>query len=148
MKLKTGLVLGTTVSLLILVMATGYGQEPTVTESAVPEVKTESDVEWLWGEVVSVDAAKNEITVKYLDYETDQEKEMTLTADEKTAYENIKSIAEVKPKDTVSIDYTLNPEGKSIAKNISVEKSEGAQSPQEVVPVEQPETTSATPQPQ
>jgi uncharacterized Zn finger protein len=62
--------------------------------------------------------------VKYLDYDADQEKEMAINVDEKTIYENVKSIDEIKPQDTVSIDYIVSPEGKNIAKNISIEKIE------------------------
>jgi len=88
------------------------------------EIQTEPDIQWLWGEALSVDAQKNEIVVKYLDYETEQEKEATVILDDKTTYENIKSLSEIKIKDTLSIDYVVSPEGKNIAKNISIEKPE------------------------
>ena len=84
------------------------------------------EVQWIWGEVVSVDMVKNQIQVKYLDYEADMEKEMTISVDEKTTYENIKSLSELKAQDTVSIDYALTLDGKYLAKNISVEKPEAA----------------------
>jgi hypothetical protein len=79
---------------------------------------------WLWGEAVSVDTQNNEVRVKYQDYDTEEEKEMTIGVDEKTAFENVKSLAEIQPKDTLSIDYKVVSEGKNIAKNISVEKAE------------------------
>jgi hypothetical protein len=84
----------------------------------------EPEMQWLWGEVVSVDPSKNVLVVKYLDYEADAEKEMSLSVDEKTTFENSKSLDEIKPQDTVSIDYMSAGEGKVLAKNISVEKPE------------------------
>ncbi len=83
----------------------------------------DSDIQWLWGEVSSVAVEKNEVVVKYLDYEADVEKEMTIAVTDKTTYENCKGLAELKPLDTVSIDYII-ADGKSVAKNISVEKPE------------------------
>ena len=81
-------------------------------------------MQWLWGEAVSVDIQKNEVVVRYQDYDTEQEKEMTVSADTKTTFENVRSLAEVQPKDTLSIDYKVLPDGKNIARNISVEKAE------------------------
>ena len=63
------------------------------------------EVQWLWGEVVLVDVAKKQVIVRYLDYETDNEKEISLSVDGKTAYENIKDISELKAQDIVSVDY-------------------------------------------
>jgi hypothetical protein len=74
--------------------------------------------------VISIDGQKGELAVKYLDYETDQEKEIVIGTDDKTAYENARSLVDIKPKDTLSIDYVVNAEGKNIAKNISLEQPE------------------------
>jgi hypothetical protein len=94
-----------------------------------PEANTllEDEMQWVWGEVVFVDAANKNINVKYLDYESDTEKEMVVKVDDKTTYENVKSIEEIKPKDTLSIDYVVTPDGKNLAKNINAEKPEDAQ---------------------
>jgi len=94
----------------------------------------EAETQWIWGEVVLVDIQKSEILVKYLDYDADLEKEVAINVDEKTIYENVKSIDEIKPQDTVSIDYIVSPEGKNIAKNISIEKVEEAEVNQEKAP--------------
>ena len=94
----------------------------------------ENETQWLWGEVVSVDPEKNEMLIKYIDYETDQEKEVTIEIDEKTTYENAKSLIDIKPQDTVAVDYIINPDGKNIAGNISLEKLEGQKSTYEEVP--------------
>jgi hypothetical protein len=49
---------------------------------------------------------------------------MTISANDKTTFENIKSLSQIQPKDTLSIDYKVLPEGENLAKNISVEKAE------------------------
>lgn len=118
---------------------------PAVTIAApVLEAQAEPDIQWLWGEVVAADAQANEMAVKYLDYENDQEREMVIAVDPKTSFENVKSLAEVKPKDTVSVDYIISSDAKNLAKNISVEKIEGMQPP---LTVEAPkaEPTAVTP---
>lgn len=92
---------------------------------------SESDVQWVWGEVTSVDMNTKTITLKYLDYETDIEKEITLNIDENTQYENCNSLQQIKPTDTISVDYIVNPEGKNLAKYIVLERPEDASSPQE-----------------
>ena len=97
---------------------------------------SEPETQWIWGEVVSADSASKSVTIKYLDYETDQEKDMVIGVDEKTTYENIKSIDDIKPKDTLSIDYIAGPDGKNVAKNISLEKPESVPAPQEAAPSE------------
>jgi len=106
-------------------------QEPAVaTEqanvaSAAPAVPAANpEFQWVWGEVSSVDPNKSEFVVKYLDYETDQEKEMTISVDDKTTYENAKAFADIKPKSTLSIDYVVGLDNKNIAKNISIEEVE------------------------
>lgn len=108
-------------------------EEQAVADSGVREVQ------WLWGEVLSVDTSRKQINVKYLDYETDNEKEIVLSVNSKTSYENISDITELKPQDIVSVDYLSEPGGGNTAVNISVEKLEenrdipeeaGAQDPQ------------------
>lgn len=125
MKSKIGLVLGITVSLILIGVSSTFSQEQALEE---PEkqaaLQAEPELLWLWGEVVSVDPQKNEILIKTPDYETDQEKEIAISADEHTTYENVASLSEIKPSDTLTIDYTVSLDGKNIAKNISVEKPE------------------------
>jgi hypothetical protein len=115
-----------------------------VTSPVAPEAQ------WLWAEVVSVDLAARAISAKYLEYETDTEKEIVFSTDEKTTYENIKSLEEIKPQDTISVDYVVAADSKNIATNISLEKAEAAQAVEkieEVIPedmaVEAPENTAA-----
>ena len=80
------------------------------------------DTQWVWGEVTNLDAQVGTFTLKYLDYENDQEKEIVLMVNENTSYENIKSFDEVKIKDTLSIDYKVAPDGNNLAKNITLER--------------------------
>jgi len=128
MKRKTGLILGMTVSLMFIGTGLTFGQEQNQPEQGgvTSEMQSEPEIQWAWGEVLSVDTQKNEFTVKYLDYETDQEKEMTISVDEKTTYENVKSLNEIKPLDTAGIDYIITPEGRNIARNVSIENPESA----------------------
>lgn len=80
--------------------------------------------QWLWGEVVSVNAQSKTIQVKYLDYDTDIEKELVLSVDEKTGYENAKGLEDIKMQDTISVDYLVSPDGVNLAVTISLEKLE------------------------
>lgn len=112
---------------------------------ATPELAMEPETQWVWGEVVSVDTQEKKVTVKYLDYETDQEKQLAVTIDDKTAYENIKSLDELKPLDTVSIDYVTSTDGKNLAKNISIEKPENVKEMREDTAEAPPRTSSEAP---
>ena len=88
------------------------------------EAKTEPEIQWVWGEVISTNPINNELLVKYVDYDTDSEKEIIIGIDNKTTYENAKSIDEIKVRDSVSIDYAVGADGKNLALNISLEKPE------------------------
>ena len=134
MKRRIISVLGS-VSLLIFISSSltfsQESQETTERPGVVSDSQAEPDVQWIWGEAVSVGSQNKTVLVKYLDYETDQEKEITLGVDDKTIYENIKSIEAIQPKDVLSVDYIVSPEGKNIAKNISVEKPDNTEAAQE-----------------
>jgi hypothetical protein len=129
MKHKTGLFLGIIISLLFIVAGVAFSQETTETAKEAPEPQNESDVQWLWGEVVSVDLQSKSFIVKFTDWETEQEKEVKIDINDKTAFENINSLDEVKPNDTLSVDYIVATDGKNIAKIISLEKPEEQEAP-------------------
>ncbi len=112
----------------------------TAEETAAPETQ------WLWGEIVSLDPAKNQLNVRYLDYENDTEKEITITVNEKTIFENSSSYDQLKPKDTVSVDYLVTPEGVNLAKNVSMEKPEEPVLDSPVGAVANPETATQQPE--
>ena len=134
MKIKAGLTLVISASLIFISSGTVFSQEQAAQPKASPEasidMQNEPDILWAWGEVVNLDTLNKAFTIRYLDYETDQEKEISINVDDKTNYENIKSIDELKPQDTVSVDYTVSPEGKNIATNISLEMPEAQSMPQ------------------
>ncbi len=138
MKIKMILVLGIMFSFILISTGLIFSQEQAAEKPPAQEVPSEPETQWIWGEVVSVDTAAKKILVKYLDYETDTEKEINIVVDDKTTYENVKSVDEIKPQDTLSIDYIINPDGRNIAKNISIEKPEGAQTLPEETPKEEP----------
>jgi hypothetical protein len=85
------------------------------------------DWQWVFGEVVYLDFANQEIIVRYQDYETEEQSEMTVKVNEKTIYENVSSFDKIMTYDTVSIDYIVDKESKNIAIKISVEKPEEGQ---------------------
>jgi hypothetical protein len=145
MKVRTVFILALMALLVFLSSNTVYSQDETPTQSTVTsndmtqeqtvasalDVKQEPETQWVWGEVVTVDLQNNMVFVKYLDYESDQEKEIEIGVGDNTTYDNVNSVTELKPKDTVSIDY-ISLDGKNIAKNISVEKPEALSEPQAV----------------
>ncbi len=112
-------------------------------EETPAAAQEKNDTQWAWGEVTNLDSQAKTLTIKYLDYETDQEKELVLAVDDKTTFENIKGLDELKLKDTLSVDYTAGPDNKNIAKNISLEKPDAlppvpAQTKEAVKPIEAP----------
>lgn len=110
---------------LILALRLSFAQEENASVVPEPQATAEGpEVQWLWGEVVSLDSLNKTLVVKILDYETETEKEISISTDDKTTYENIKSLDELKPQDTVSVDYAVTPDGMNLAKNITVEKPE------------------------
>lgn len=113
------------------------GQEEILRQEMVPPApQDESEMQWVWGEVVSVDTTSKSITVKCLDYETDQEKEMTVNVDDKTVYDNVKSIDEIKPNDTLSIDYIISADNHNLARNLSKEAAEVTGESEQKAPIE------------
>lgn len=113
-------IVGLVVSFLLLGGSFIFAQESNQT----PALKNANDeVEWLWGEIVSLNAAEKSFLVKYVDYDSDTEKEMAIYTDDKTVFENVKDLNEIKAQDTVSVDYLMNAD-KAFAKSISVVKVE------------------------
>jgi len=135
MKVRLSLSLVIAACLIFIAAGQGFSQEENAPKELV--APTATDVQegagtlWVWGEVTSLDTENKIIVVKYLDYETDQEKEISIGVSDKTTYENIKSLEEIKPQDSVSIDYTVGPDSKNIATNISLEKAESQPMPSE-----------------
>jgi hypothetical protein len=127
MKLKTGLILAVTVFMVFISANLVFSEDQTNPATSTSQIQATPEPQWVWAEVLSLDPMNHQMTIKYLDYEADTEKEMMVNMDDNTTYENVKSLSEIKPQDTVSIDYITTAQGSNIAKNINVEKSEGIQ---------------------
>ena len=121
-----------TVGLIIGAIYAGYGISGFCQQEAPvpPEEKIISEagavgenVSWVWGEVKNVDYSSSNFTILYMDYQTDDEKELTLAVNQDTKFEGISDFNSLKAGDTAGIDY-LTDIDKNIAKNISVEKLE------------------------
>lgn len=111
---------------------------PSKTEPAVPPAVTATtpaapvaepkpaaeETKWVWAEVTGVDAVNNQIVVKYLDYDTDEEKSLAIVTDNATRFENAEGIKSVAVGDNVGVDYILNDKGQALAKSIALEKAE------------------------
>ncbi len=103
-------------------------ETPNVSESSESAAVSEPvSTEWIYGEVNFVDIAGKFLTLTYLDYDTDIEKQSTVYCAENTVFENVKSLEEIKPQDMVSIDYVVGTDSRNSAVSISVEKPESAE---------------------
>lgn len=120
MKKKLGLIFVAVLALSHLCFA----QELKPASSKSSPIATDPEIQWVWGEIVTVNATDNSILIRFIDYESDTEKEVVVFVDGKTTYEKANSFNEIKPQDTVSVDYVVNGEGKAVAQNISVENLE------------------------
>jgi len=140
MKIKMSSVLGIIFSFILISTGLIFSQEEAIENLPAQELPSEPETQWIWGEVVSVNTAAKRVLVNYLDYETDTEKQININVDDKTTYENVKSVDEIKPQDTVSIDYIINPDGSNLARNISVERPEDTETLPEDNPKEELET--------
>ncbi len=109
-------------SILILFFVTGSLYAENIFVGDDSESQGQDNTEWVWGEVVSVDAVNNTLIVKYFDYEKEQEKQVTFYSYNKTEFENITSLGDLKPTDSVSIDYFVAEGGKNFIQEISLDK--------------------------
>jgi hypothetical protein len=110
------------VSFLVFVSRVSAQEQAPSADDFLAQTAQEATLEWLWGEATQVDLANGTVTVQYLDYDTDTEKTMAVTLDDKTRFENAASVADIAVGDTLSIDYT-SVGGTIRARNISVEKA-------------------------
>jgi len=112
-------------------VSASWSQETPAVEAEQSSANAES--QWLWGEVEMVNAQVKTIQVKYLDYDTDIEKELILSVDGKTKFENVKGLEDIKAQDTVSVDYRVGSDGVNLALAVNVEKLEDMEAPPEDV---------------
>lgn len=122
MLIRLGFVLIISSSLIFLSAGPNFAQE--LKADTDTSVSLEPEVQWIWGEALAVNSNDKTIQVKYVDYDSDTEKEIIITTDAQTIYENVKSLEQIKPQDTISVDYVSGKDGSNLAKNISVEKPE------------------------
>lgn len=77
----------------------------------------------IYGEVQSVNAASNSMSVQYYNYDTDEEKTITISTDKDTKIENVASLNDIKKGDWADVTYVTEG-AKNIAKSVIVEKEE------------------------
>lgn len=118
----SGIVLLCLAALAFCQQETATGAQSSLEALSVPP-EGEEDIAWVWGEIKGVDAGSSTLAVTYMDYQTDEEKELILTVDTITKFEGVKDLGEVKIGDTASIDYTVRG-NKNIARNIFIEEME------------------------
>jgi hypothetical protein len=109
----------------VIVLSLGFGLAFAQGEDEVKTLNQEPqvlDLKWVLGEVTNIDLENKVISVKYLDYEDSEEKNISILTGPDTTFENIKSLEEIKPQDYLSFDYILTQDGKNLAKVISLDK--------------------------
>lgn len=78
----------------------------------------------IYGEIQSVDTQNTgTLTVQYYDYDTDDEKTISINIDAGTKLENAQTPADIKSGDWADITYAVSG-GKNTAKSVIVEKEE------------------------
>jgi len=122
MRQKAAVLLGITVCLILVCTTFVFSQD--IAKMSLDDLEKLSGVQWLWGHAVSADPERDELLVKYIDYEKEEEKEATIMVDDETIYENVESFSKIKPQDTLSIDYIVTTDGKYLAKLVSFEETE------------------------
>jgi len=109
----------------VIVLSLGFGLAFAQGEDEVKTLNQEPqvlDLKWVLGEVTNIDLENKVISIKYLDYEDSEEKNISILTGPDTTFENIKSLEEIKPQDYLSFDYILTQDGKNLAKVISLDK--------------------------
>ncbi len=109
----------------VIVLSLGFGLAFAQGEDEVKTLNQEPqvlDLKWVLGEVTNIDLENKVISVKYLDYEDSEEKNISILIGSDTTFENIKSLEEIRPQDYLSLDYVFTQDGKNVAKNISLDK--------------------------
>lgn len=81
--------------------------------------------QWIWGEVVSVDKAKNQLQIKHLDYETYEEVTKVIQTDSATLFENVAGVGDLKGGESVTVDFKMK-DGVQLAELIVVDKNHSA----------------------
>jgi len=109
----------------VLLQGNVTAQEPKVQGTASPTaaVQNEPKTESIYGEVMAVKDDGSSMTVQYYDDDTDEEKNIEISASQDTKFENASALKDVKKGDWVDVTYGTG-DGKNKAALISVEKEE------------------------
>ena len=125
---KVVLLVAVMVSLLAI---SGYSQEntavktaaPAIPDAPVPDAAPQVKEIAIYGEVQSVDAAKEILVAQYYDYDSDSEKTSEIAVNSQVKFENASDLGGIKKGDWVDVTYIVK-DGKNVAKVITVEKEE------------------------
>ena len=82
---------------------------------AQQEVDTIKELEcsiqkWVLGDVVALDLESNQLVLVDIDYDSGEEKEITISVNARTNYKNVTLLQDIKLGDVLAIDYEVNPE--------------------------------------
>ncbi len=80
------------------------------------------DLRWVWGEVLKVDINNKQLSISYLDYNSDTARDALFLFEEDSKFENITSLEDIKIGDSAGVDYYIDDAGSNIIKSISIEK--------------------------
>ena len=100
----------------ILVMLIGA----TMLSSPCEIFAQEEDIEYVYGTVITVNEAKNEIVVSEQDWESETEVTVTYSIAPTAELEGVESITEIKPDMSVEIEFITDKSGKKVAKSVGV----------------------------
>lgn len=106
-----------------------FSQENQVIPAAMTEGSSAAKETSIYGEVQSVNAQTNTISVQYYDYDSDEEKIIDIVSGKDTKIENAAGVGEINKGDWVDVAFEAI-DGRNMAKSIMVEKEEaGAAEP-------------------
>ena len=120
MKVKTVLVLGIAVFLMLFSTKAIFSQTPDASdEGQTTAPVAQPEAQRIWCQVVNIDIYSRLIWVQYFDYEDGQNKTIEIVVSGRTALTNINSLGDIKVGDSLGIDVIINLNGKNIATTIS-----------------------------
>jgi len=126
MKIKFSIVL-ISIFFAAICAITAFAQENTPPVQSIPVSSQELS---MYGEVKSVNAKANSISIQYYDYDSDSEMTAEITLNAQSKIENAASLNDIKEGDWLDLTYE-KMEGKNVARIIRVEKDEAEDLPPE-----------------
>lgn len=117
-----------------------YAQQAQTPQAPAGEAAVVEDLQEAYGEVVSIDAAAGAITITEYDYEKDEDVNKAYKIDKAAAYENVKSLSEVKVGDWVALTLKTQKDGASLATSVYVERYDIGEESAPPAPTVQTET--------